>query len=409
MAPHQRIRSLFNKHMAGTATPEETRQLAEWVEAADHDTVSDLLGQSWDEFSDKTPVIHRQEANDILQQILRSEKDDQQTYPSAQTYPFEEKRRLMRPWQYAAAAAVLLMLTAGYWLYTGSRTKSNQPQPVVQRTNDASPGNRQAMLTLADGRKVLLDSAANGILAMQNSTQVEYRNGEVVYSTQPTTAGNKVAWNTLTTANGESYSLTLADGSKIWLNAASSARFPVSFTGKERRVEVSGEVYIEVAKNKAMPFIVSVNGMEVRALGTAFNINAYADEPTMRTTLVEGSVQVSGSNPESSAGKVLVLAPGQQSVCTPDGSMQQMKEVNTEEIIAWKEGTFYFDNADLQTILRQFARWYNVTIAYEGPIKNRKFFGIISRHSNLSAVLKMLQANDISFRIDGKKLVVTSM
>ena len=198
------------------------------------------------------------------------------------------------------------------------------------------------------------------------------------------------------------YSLTMADGTKIWLNSESSIYFPVAFNDKERRIEVTGEVYIQVAKNPSKPFIVSVNGMEVLAMGTEFNINSYKDEDDISTTLVEGTVKV------SKGGINTILKPGQQTKLIRNGQFTPPASINIDEITGWRNGWFHFESADLKTILRQFARWYNVEVVYEGPVKNRKFFGIVKRSSSLSTVLEMLQDNDIIFKIEGKKLIVKS-
>jgi ferric-dicitrate binding protein FerR (iron transport regulator) len=193
--------------------------------------------------------------------------------------------------------------------------------------------------------------------------------------------------------------LQLPDGTTVWVNASSSIKYPTAFTGKKREVEITGEAYFQIAKNPGQPFIVRVNGMEVQALGTQFNINSYSDEASVSTTLIEGSVKVTSDN----AG--VILGPGQQSQLK-NGRLRLIKNVNTEEITSWKEGLFHFESADLKTILRQFSRWYDVDVVYEGEIKNRKFFGIVNRSSTLLNVLEMLKDNDIVFRIEGKKLIV---
>jgi transmembrane sensor len=188
----------------------------------------------------------------------------------------------------------------------------------------------------------------------------------------------------------------------LWLNASSSVRFPIAFTENERHVEITGEVYFEIEKDPKRPFHVKVNDMEIEVLGTKFNVNAYPDEDILATTLFEGSVKVNTPN------KMLRLSPGQQSQYSAKGNLQLINNVNEDEIVAWKNGYFHFENAELQTILRQFSRWYDVDIVYEGEVVRRRFFAIVSRKSSLSNVLKMLNANNIKFRIEGKKLIVQS-
>jgi ferric-dicitrate binding protein FerR (iron transport regulator) len=304
----------------------------------------------------------------------------------------------------AAAAAVILGLSSAAYFLLLKRNPGKDIARTVQpvdAVNDVTAGKNKAVLTLADGKQIVLDSAAVGKLAQQGNTNVVNRGGQIVYHPE-NGKPEETVYNTLTTARGESYSLVLADGSKLWLNASSSVRFPANFAGDERKIEITGEVYFEVAKDKARPFRVKTNDMLVEVLGTHFDINAYKDEATVNTTLLEGSVKII-------TGKAGVqLAPGQQSQLQPGGALQLVKDVNVDGVVAWKNGYFQFESADLPSILRQFSRWYDVDIVYEGKVKQRKFFGIVSRRSSLLNVLKMLHANDVVFHIEGRKLVVQS-
>jgi transmembrane sensor len=303
----------------------------------------------------------------------------------------------------SAAAAILLCIIAGiYFLVPSKKTVS---VPIAVTTTEAKPairpGKSRAVLTLANGKQIVLDSASVGRLAEEGNAAIVNKGGRIEYATNGIKTKN-IVYNTLSTGRGESYPLMLSDGTRLWLNAASSVRFPTTFTGNQRNVSVTGEVYFEVAKNRQAPFRVSVNDMIVEVTGTTFNINAYADEEKVRTTLVEGSVNVRTGQ------SALHLSPGEQSQLTPGGLLSLQKNVNIEQITAWKEGYFHFENAELGDILRQFARWYDVDVVFEGKIKPRKFFGIVSRNSSLEDVLKLLKANDIQFRTDGKKLIVQS-
>jgi ferric-dicitrate binding protein FerR (iron transport regulator) len=209
-------------------------------------------------------------------------------------------------------------------------------------------------------------------------------------------------YNTMSTPAGGEYQLTLADGTKVWLNAASSITFPTSFTGKERKVSISGEAYFEVASNPSHPFIVSARGMDVTVLGTHFNINAYADEGSIRTTLLEGSVRVASERD----GQAREISPGQQSSLDPAGGMH-VREVNTDEVIAWKNGLFQFNKTDIQTMMRQISRWYNIEVKFAGPV-NEQFSGIIPRNITLTELLTVLKTVKVKFAIDGNKLTVMS-
>jgi ferric-dicitrate binding protein FerR (iron transport regulator) len=255
-------------------------------------------------------------------------------------------------------------------------------------------------LTLADGRKIILDTASNGALAEQEGTKVIKLDGQLTYNIEG--SSTQVLYNTITTPKGGQFQLELADGSKVWLNAASSLRYPTAFTGKERTVELTGEGYFEVVHNPAMPFHVKAGEMNVQVLGTHFNINSYEDEPVARTTLIEGEVNVSKKE------KAIKLSPGQQAAFDNTGELTLNKNVNTDEIIAWKEGYIHFENADLKTILRQVARWYDIEIVYEGFNSNQTFFVILKRSNSLRKLLESLQDNNIRYTIEGKKLIVRS-
>jgi ferric-dicitrate binding protein FerR (iron transport regulator) len=272
-------------------------------------------------------------------------------------------------------------------------------------SNDVAPGTTKAILTLADGTRVTIDSARSGQLAVQGRTTVQHEHGAITYnSNTPTKTQNNVKallYNTLTTNRGEqSPPLTLSDGTKVWLNALSSIRFPVAFTGSSRNVEITGEVFFEIAKDPSMPFHVTTKEMDVEVLGTQFNINAYPGEPDIRTTLLEGSVRIV-SNPSHS----LILEPGQQARVQEGISL--VKDPDIDQAMAWKRGLFDFNHANLQTVLRQLARWYDIDVKFEGNVPVRSFHGKITRDLNLSQVIQLLQDVDIKFHIAGKTLTVT--
>jgi len=276
----------------------------------------------------------------------------------------------------------------------------NNKKEVKQ--NDFLPGKNTAILTLADGSTIVLDSAKNGALTSQGNTKViKLNNGQLAYSSSGAT--NEVLYNTMSTPRGGQYKLVLSDGSKVWLNAASSIHYPTSFPGNERKVEITGEAYFEVAHDAKKPFKVSVNNMEVQVLGTHFNVNAYRDERTINTTLLEGSVKVTKGSSMS------ILKPGQQAIIQQAGDDKKItveNNIDVEAVIAWKNGYFSFTNADMTAVMRQISRWYDVDIVYEGKIPDRKFGGEISRNLNASQALKILQASKVHFRIEGKKIIV---
>ncbi|CAL1516714.1 FecR family protein [Chitinophaga sp. MM2321] len=313
------------------------------------------------------------------------------------------KRNIRRFVRMAVAAGISLLLgISSYFLFF----KKTASVPVLTQTDkryDKAPGTVGGILILANGERIELDSAGNGILAVQGQTKVINRQGRITYNASG--AGNeKILYNTITTPRSKQYQLVLADGSRIWLNAASSVRYPTAFTGDERSVEITGEAYFEIAtvkhKGKKIPFVVHANGIAVQVLGTHFNINAYSDENTVSTTLLEGSVLVTKGNAKQ------LLKPGEQVRADRNDHLSVYKDVDTDAVLAWKNGYFSFNQADLASVMRQIARWYDVDIVYEGAVPDRRFGGEISRNTNVSQVLEILEESKIHFRIEENRIVV---
>jgi transmembrane sensor len=307
-----------------------------------------------------------------------------------------------------SAAAVLILAAATFYLFKLTKEDNNvlpKEKATTVILNDIPPGQTTALLTLADGKTLVLDSTAIGQLAQQGGTVVLNDNGTLKY--QPKDASVETLFNTLTTAYGETYAMVLADGSKVWLNAGASIKYPVAFAGSERKVTVTGEVYFEVAKDKSKPFIVHVTGqkgneMDVQVLGTHFNINAYNDETIIKTTLIEGAVTI------KQGGKETLLSPGQQAQVT-NGVTKLVPDANVAAVTAWKNGRFYFDRNDITVVMRQLAKWYNVEIKYEGAKPTKLFMGEMERNLTLSQVLRALEyTTGVRFRIDiaARKLIV---
>ena len=311
-----------------------------------------------------------------------------------------EKRRVLWP-RLVAAASVMLLVSIGYYFLTSKRTS---PETGAQQpTRDIDPGGNKAILTLGNGEKIVLNTAKNGKLAEQGNTTInKTADGEIIYGTTKQESVNiKTQYNTVTTARGGQYHLVLADGTKVWLNAASSIKYPTVFNGQDREVEMTGEAYFEIAHDDAKPFKVITNGQTVDVLGTHFNINAYNDEPMISTTLLEGSVKVSGN------GKTVLLKPQQQSGIVPGTNQISINNIDAEAAISWKEGHFHFDRSDIKTVMRQFARWYDVDVQYVGEIPEREFSGDIDRNSKASVALQILSISKVHFKIEDKKIIVT--
>ncbi|WP_363433850.1 FecR family protein [Chitinophaga ginsengisegetis] len=321
----------------------------------------------------------------------------------------EENVKRMFPWKaVAAAVAVLLVAASGFLYFNGHLSQRNKPLAVaVEKTpvlkQDIPPGTNKAVLILADGSEVELNKATEGQIAAQGNTTVNKSgNGQLIYqlADKPQTTSLAV-FNTLAVPRGGQYNLTLPDGSKIWLNAASKIRFPIQFTDKERMVELEGEAYFEVAHNPQQPFIVKVKGMQVEVLGTHFNVMAYTDEATINTTLLEGKVRLRNDRAAE-----VILNPGQEGVFTGNKGFK-VNKADIEQVMSWKNGYFIFNDEDLTSIMRKISRWYNVDIEYSGGTKKLSFAGSISRFKNVTEVLNMLAlTGTVQFKIEAGKITV---
>ena len=306
-------------------------------------------------------------------------------------------RRIVSLKRGMAVAAVFLLAVAGVWLLM-RRSSSVPPASIVKK--DVGPGGNKAMLTLANGTTILLDTVRRGTIASQGSSRVlKMDDGRLAYEpvTKKTTS---LVYNTLSTPRGGQYQLTLPDGSRVWLNAASSITYPTAFAANERKVSITGEAYIEVVHSKDQPFRVQAGDQLVEDIGTAFNVNAYSDEPVIKTTLVAGKVKVNNGT------ATRVLSPGQQ--VQGKGSMLEMVAgVDIEQVLAWKNGAFAFRNADLPTVMRQLARWYDIEVEYTGAIPSGTFDGEIGRGLTLNQVLQGLAQARINYTIvNSHKIVI---
>lgn len=295
--------------------------------------------------------------------------------------------------------------------------KIPSPSGIPATADNIPPGRNKATLTLAGGRQIILDSAQDGALLQQDSIKiVKLGNGRLAYTAQSSSspATHNLSYNTLSTPRGGQYQLDLPDGTKVWLNSASSITYPVAFTGHRRMVSVTGEAYFEIAKDKARPFLVKVTAppdnargttkdMDIEVLGTHFNVNAYQDESTVRTTLLEGSIRVSNN---SGTRPPALLTAGQQAQVDAGGKIQVLSHVDLEETMAWKNGFFQFNRASLDQVMRQLSRWYDMDIVYEKNIPEMKFGGKMQRDLYLKDMLDILEKTDVHFRIDGRKIIV---
>ena len=391
------IENLVEKYILNICSREELDALLQIIQnEKQQDAVTEILKLHWEKF-DKQISDGELNTEDKFSSLMKEIKAETFAVPAANTHKWYIRL--------AAAAAIAGLIAMGIYFFL-------RPDPSMQvaktenvrsgNNNDVLPGKNTATLTLSDGTTVILDEAQNGTVSTQGNTKIlKLDNGILSYNASHKGNVVEVLYNTISTPKGGQYQVLLSDGSKVWLNAASSLKFPASFTGKERKVELLGEAYFEVAKNDKMPFKVEADGMEVEVLGTHFNINSYDDESTVRTTLLKGSVRINGAKSKS------FLKPGQQAKLERDGDIKIVNNADVDQAVAWKEGRFQFNRADIHEVMRQIARWYNVSIEYKGIVSSH-FGGTISRDVNLSQVLEMLQlTGEVKFHVEDKKVVVT--
>ena len=399
----KRIYYLLDRFFDQTIERQEREELSAWINQADESMVEQALKVSWENHRQHTEMPAEMSER-ILETVFRQKPES-----SDELY-----RRRTIPWVRISAAAAVLIAVAfmsWLWLKQDSVPVVAKQLPAKEQAPKSSGILQKAVLTLSDGSQIYPDSASNGPLAEDdNSTIVKLADGKLAYR-PGTGASSQNHFNTLTTPYGVQYELTLPDGTKAWLNAASSITFPARFGEKERRVFITGEVYFEVTAvknkkgNKKVPFIAEVSRPgkpkeEVEVLGTRFNINAYDNEGSVKATLVEGVIRI------RSRQGTKILSAGQQARLTEDGSIRLLNAINVEETIAWKQGYFHFERAELSAVLREAARWYDVEIVYEGTPRNDRFSGKIERTVPLSTFIKWLKWSDVNITTEGNKIIV---
>ncbi|WP_127124758.1 FecR family protein [Pseudoflavitalea rhizosphaerae] len=382
------LENLLSKFAANGLSEEERRHLASLLqqESVQQDMVD--IVQDWMLKEVASELFDEARFMPMLKKLLESDKPVRKGM----------LQQLRKPWlRYAAAAVLLAALVSTISIIVQKNSKE-----TIQRTaNDQqapTPGGNHATLTLSDGRKIILDSAQGNIM-QQGRFLVTNENGKLDYEG----ASGKIENHTLSTPRGGQYQLRLPDGTQVWLNTASSISFPTSFNGVNRSVTITGEAYFEVAKNKDMPFIVNVNNKaSVEVLGTHFNIRSYPEESAIKTTLLEGKVKVlaAGDNKQSA-----ILQPGEQANIKNE-QLQVHQYIDVDATVAWKAGLFDFSEADLPIVMRELSRWYNIEVRYEGPLPTDLYEGRIPMSASLEDVLKLLEKNDVRFRLKGKTLTV---
>lgn len=377
----EKLSRLFEKNLDNNCSPQELQEFWEIIrELGDNDFLAQELKAAWEEGNSVPVVINKQE---LFNKVLARAKEHEVFIP---------KRRFSYS-RIAAAAVIILLLSVGGYFYFDKTSHRQAPlDNTATIINDVAPGKQGAVLTLANGKTIVLDTASNGKIFdnfSKTNESIKVESAVMEYAT-------------LTTPKARTHQLVLSDGSKVWLNAASSIHFPTVFSGKERVVQITGEVYFEVAKNTSKPFFVMVNEMQVEVIGTHFNINAYEDEALIKATLLEGSVKVRSKD------KSILIKPGQQSQLNKKGEIK-IVSANLDEAVAWKNGRFIFHGNNIQSVMRQLARWYNVEVTYQGNITDEEFVGVInkSRYENISQILQMLEkTGTVSFLINQRSVTV---
>ena len=395
-----RITYLLEKMLAQQATQAEQEELYALVQSSDNNpALREALAATWLQFTTNEQLPPTQ-ADAVFNNII-STAEGLHRQP-AKLVSFTRWSRMV------AAAVIIILLGTGAYLYLNNKKTGTVPvTPVI--ADIKAPASSNAILTLANGQQIELNKTATGDIARQgNASIVKQANGQIVYSHETTATNTPIAYNTLSVPKGSQVvNIVLADGTKVWLNAASSLRYPVSFTGNERKVEMTGEVYFEVTHNPQKPFIVSKGSTSVQVLGTHFNVHAYDDETAIKVTLLEGSVKVD-------KGQSVVLKPGEQAIAvaspltTDHSPLTVNHSPDLDEVMAWKNGRFEFAGNTIEPIMQQVARWYNVDIEYRGPKPTDNFMGGTSRQANVSEILKILeQTKAVRFHIEDKKIIVS--
>jgi Fe2+-dicitrate sensor, membrane component len=397
-----RLAYLFNKYTNNSCSPEEQEEL--WALLRAFSGQQDLLLPEMLALWDK--VRTGEQASDSVNWTLVGHRMQLEIRQSQQKDVAIEKprirlRRVYTTRRWLVAAGLLLLMAAGafYWL----NSRNSKLVPVVNATIDIAPGKEGAILTLADGTRLVLDTMQAGVVAIQNGTQVLLQNGQVKYDAANLSGAPQ--YNTMSTPRGRQFQLLLPDGTRVWLNAASSITYPTFFAGTERRVRVTGEVYFEVAKNQKLPFRVEVNNQAtIEVLGTHFNVNAYNNEATMKTTLLEGSVLFT---PAAKGHRAVVLKPAQQAELSSGAPPRIHDNADIDKVMAWKNGLFNFDKVPITEVMKQVERWYDITVVYEKGVPDIEFFGELSRNISLNDLIDALKDVGVRFRIEeGRKLVV---
>ncbi len=394
-ASSERIVYLLNQVTSQTATAAEQQELNNWIaETGDDGTFQQYVQALLEKYA-------HEKAPDVQWEWIFSEIQAKKTLPDQE--PVASLRFLKTNWIKYAAAVIIVIGAAAYLWNQNVKIKTESIKIDVAKT-DIGPGGERATLTLADGRTIVLDTTTDGTVAVESNAEViKLANGEIGYRTLNNSPETDITYNIMSTPKGGQYKVRLSDGTRVWLNAASSIRYPSAFRGNERKVEITGEAYFEVAPDKQKPFTVLVDSKtEIQVLGTRFNINAYADDQSVYTTLLEGSVKVQYASLSQ------ILEPGQQASVNTNNRIEVTNGADIDEVMAWKNGNFYFNDIDLRSAMNQLDRWYDVDVIFKDNLENEKIRAIIPRNIPISKLIhKLSLTGKINYNIQGRTIYIT--
>jgi len=397
-----KLHDLLRQYFDDTISPSDYSELLEYLKTADQDVIEQVIDEEMLSL-DSGAIFSKKQSENVLNRIKSDPRFRTAATGQEEVYQPKVIKFYQRAW-FRVAAAVLVFCTAGLLMIRHRKVQDNTNKTAVNHVSaPIVPGGQKATLTMSNGKVIVLANAANGILANTGVSKiVKQRQGQIVYDAKGNnTASNEVGYNTLTTPRGGEYQVVLPDGSKVWLNAASSITYPVQFTGNERRVKLTGEAYFEVARNKEKPFYVTMSDAEVRVLGTHFNISAYSDDDAITTTLLEGSVQVTKNH------SVSLLKPGQQAVVNHRSDDIAVSEANIEDAMAWKNGYFIFNDDNITGIMKKVSRWYDVDVYYAADLSDQKFGGSYHRSKSIDELLQYLEMiGKVHFKVQERRITV---
>jgi len=400
----QRLEYLFTQFFNKTASAEEKDEFSNYLKDPSNDEwLKELMLKAWEQMDHSGEFYNIGQSEEMLNKVLNAHNAEAVESP-------QTKRRILSFSRVAAAAIVTVILGIGiyYWINKSSVVPTPGQNHDMAVAAKVVPGSDKAILTISDGSAIVLDSLKDGELSVDGGTRVIKENGMVRYSSGrkngDNIGNNIIEYHTISTPIGGQYQILLPDGTKVWLNAASSLKFPLSFIGNKRIVDLKGEAFFEVKRNTKLPFIVKTNeGMEVEVLGTSFNVMTYDDEATIITTLVEGRVNIHKGNNE------IQMLPNEQVVLNKSKNVLTKGEADVREAIAWKEGMFYFNNDDISSIMRKLSRWYNIEVTYKNDVPHGHYTGAIKRQSDIIKVFELLEMpGGIEFEMSNRNVIVSS-